>query len=76
MGVNEHMIYRTDDLAKGENVLFAATGITDGSMLNGVRFGAKNIFTHSLVMRSKTKTIRFIEAFHNEAFQDKVKGKV
>ena len=59
------MIYKTGDLAKGDNVMFAATGVTDGSMLRGVRRFAGGAKTSSLVMRSKSGTIRRVEAEHN-----------
>jgi fructose-1,6-bisphosphatase II / sedoheptulose-1,7-bisphosphatase len=52
------------DLASGD-VMFAATGVTTGTMLNGVRRFAGGAKTHSLVMRSKSGTIRYIEAEHN-----------
>ena len=52
------------DLAKGD-VMFAATGVTDGSMLRGVRRSATTGSTHSIIMRSKTGTVRVIEATHN-----------
>src|SRR5215472_4338130 len=52
------------DLAKG-NVMFAATGVTNGTMLQGVRRFAGGAVTHSMVMRSKTGTVRVIEAHHN-----------
>jgi len=52
------------DLAKG-NVMFAATGVTDGTMLRGVRYFAGGIETHSMVMRSRTGTVRKIAATHN-----------
>jgi fructose-1,6-bisphosphatase II / sedoheptulose-1,7-bisphosphatase len=52
------------DLAHGE-VMFAATGVTDGAMLRGVRRGQRGGMTHSMVMRSKTGTVRLIEAHHN-----------
>ena len=52
------------DLASGD-VMFAATGVTNGTMLNGVRRFAGGAKTHSLVMRSKSGTIRYIEAEHN-----------
>lgn len=58
-------VYATDDLAKPGNVMFAATGVTDGAMLPGVRRYAGGATTHSIVMRSKTGTIRRIEATHN-----------
>jgi fructose-1,6-bisphosphatase II / sedoheptulose-1,7-bisphosphatase len=52
------------DLAKGD-VMFAATGVTGGTMLQGVRRFAGGAVTHSMVMRSKTGTVRIIEAQHN-----------
>lgn len=58
-------IYTTDDLAKPGNVMFAATGVTDGSMLRGVRRYAGGAKTSTLVMRSKSGTVRRIEATHN-----------
>ncbi len=58
-------IYTTDDLAKGENVVFAATGVTDGTMLRGVRKFPGGAKTSSLVMRSKSGTVRRVEATHN-----------
>ena len=58
-------IYTTDELAKPDNVMFAATGVTDGTMLKGVRRFAGGAITHSLVMRSKSGTVRKIEARHN-----------
>jgi fructose-1,6-bisphosphatase II len=57
-------VLRMDDLVKGGDVIFAATGITDGDMLKGVQFTGKGAITHTLVMRAKTGTIRFIEAIH------------
>ncbi|SHH38870.1 fructose-1,6-bisphosphatase II [Caloranaerobacter azorensis DSM 13643] len=54
-----------EDLVKGEEVFFAATGITDGDLLKGVVYYGNNYAkTHSVVMRAKTGTIRFIEARH------------
>lgn len=54
-----------DDLAKGEDVFFAATGISDGELLRGVLYkGDNKANTHSVVMRSKTGTVRFIDAEH------------
>lgn len=58
-------VYGTDDLAKPDNVMFAATGVTDGPMLRGVRRFAGGASTHSIIMRSKTGTVRRIEASHN-----------
>jgi fructose-1,6-bisphosphatase II / sedoheptulose-1,7-bisphosphatase len=56
--------YSMLDLARGD-VMFAATGVTDGAMLKGVRRGTTRASTHSIVMRSKTGTVRVIEATHN-----------
>ena len=56
--------YELLDLAKG-NVMFAATGVTDGTMLRGVRRFSGGATTHSMVMRSQTGTVRFIEATHD-----------
>jgi fructose-1,6-bisphosphatase II len=53
-----------DDLVKGDDVIFSATGITDSNLLKGVVFNAAGAQTSSLVMRAKTGTIRFIEATH------------
>lgn len=65
MGIREiEKIYRIDELAKG-NVTFAATGVTNGDFLQGVRFFPGGAKTHSMMMRSSTATIRFIEATHN-----------
>ncbi len=55
-----------DDLAKGDNLYFAATGITDGDLLTGVKnISGNKIKTQSVVMRAKTGTIRFVDAIHN-----------
>lgn len=53
-----------DDLVKGEDVIFAATGITDGDLLRGVRYLGTKAKTHSVVMRGLTGTVRFVEAIH------------
>lgn len=58
-------IYTAKDMAHGEDVMFAATGVTDGAMLKGVRRNADGATTHSIVMRSKTGTVRRMEASHN-----------
>ncbi|RED53415.1 class II fructose-bisphosphatase [Aestuariispira insulae] len=56
--------YSLTDMASGD-VMFAATGVTDGAMLQGVRVFADKATTHTLVMRSKSGTVRKIEAIHN-----------
>src|SRR6476659_841351 len=53
-------VLATNDLVRGENCFFVATGITDGELLRGVRYRAGGVTTHSLVMRSKSGTIRII----------------
>jgi len=55
--------YTMNEMAKGD-VLFAATGVTDGNMLDGVKFGKNEISTHTVVMRSSTGTVREIKARH------------
>jgi fructose-1,6-bisphosphatase II len=57
-------VLSTDDLVRSDNVFFVATGITDGELLRGVRYRAGGATTHSLVMRSKSGTIRVIESHH------------
>jgi len=65
MGIDDiNKVYTIDELASGE-VMFAATGVTNGDFLQGVRFFKGGALTHSVVMRSKTKTIRLIEATHH-----------
>jgi fructose-1,6-bisphosphatase II len=55
----------TTDLVAGDNVFFAATGVTDGSLLRGVRFESHRIITQSLSMRSRSGTVRLIEGRHD-----------
>jgi fructose-1,6-bisphosphatase II len=57
-------VLETDDLVSGENVFFVATGITDGELLRGVHYRAETATTSSLVMRSKSGTIRQIDSVH------------
>jgi len=57
-------IYRTSDLARGGNIMFAATGVTDGDVLNGVCYRSDGATTHSLVLRSRSRTRRFIVTEH------------
>jgi fructose-1,6-bisphosphatase II len=64
MGISDiSKIYTAEELAKGE-VMFAATGVTSGDFLKGVRFFGGGCETHSVVMRSKTGTVRFIQSLH------------
>lgn len=64
LGIKDGQVFLLDDLAKGDKVMFVATGVTDGPLLEGVNFLGDRILTTSIVMRAKTKTIRFIEANH------------
>jgi fructose-1,6-bisphosphatase II len=63
-GTDLDEVLTIDDLVRGDNVFFAATGITDGELLEGVRYFGGGARTHTLVMRSKSGTVRFIEATH------------
>ncbi len=63
-GYDLDKVYTTRDLASGPNNFFAATGITDGELLQGVRFTASGATTQSLVMRSRSGTVRLINAQH------------
>ena len=59
-----NQVLTTNDLVSGNDVFFAATGITDGELLKGVRFAPKGITSNSIVMRSRSQTIRLIESEH------------
>ena len=61
---DEDRVYRTEDLAPGENLVFAATGVTAGDLLQGVRFFGGGARTHSLVMAYQTKQVRFVDTVH------------
>jgi len=64
-GYDLDRVLTTDDLVSGDNVFFAATGVTDGALLKGVRFESHRIITHSLSMRSRSGTVRLIEGRHD-----------
>jgi fructose-1,6-bisphosphatase II len=61
---DESRIYRTEDLASGNNLVFAATGVTSGDLLEGVRFFGGGARTHTMVMAYQTKTVRFVDTVH------------
>ena len=63
-GYDLDAVLTTDDLVRGDNCFFAATGITDGELLSGVRYDQFGASTQSLVMRSKSGTVRLIDARH------------
>ena len=65
MGVADYQKKLTvDDLARGEDLTFTATGVIDGPLLKGVRYAADRIITHSVVMRVRSGTVRFLETRH------------
>src|SRR5581483_12462994 len=63
-GHDVERVFFSDDLVAGDNCFFAATGVTDGDLLKGVHYDSRGAVTHSLVMRSKSGTVRRIEARH------------
>ena len=66
-GSTSSRVLTTDDLVRSDNCFFAATGITDGPLLDGVRFDDRGVTTQSLVMRSRSGTVRRIDAHHQLA---------
>jgi fructose-1,6-bisphosphatase II len=65
MGIKDiNQVLKIDDLVKGNDVIFAATAITQGDLLNGVRYFGGGARTHSIVTRYKTGTVRFVDAIH------------
>jgi len=65
MGLDMNKILRMEDLVKGDDAIFAATGVTDGELLRGVQFKANYGETQSVVMRAKSGTVRFIDGRHS-----------
>ena len=71
MGIKDaKRIYDTEDLAPGEKIIFACTGVTDGNLLRGVRFFSEGVRTHSLVMTLDQHQVRFIDTVHLEKRPD------
>jgi fructose-1,6-bisphosphatase/sedoheptulose 1,7-bisphosphatase-like protein len=65
MGIRDpKRIYDTADLAPGNNIIFACTGVTTGSLLRGVRFFGDGIRTHSLVLTMQNRQVRFVDTVH------------
>ena len=73
-GLDINRVLTIDDLCRGQNVFVAATGVTDGEMLKGVRYSPNSATTQSLVMRSVSGTVRWISAKHDFARLRKVAG--
>ena len=63
-GLDLDQVLSTDDLVRGNNVFFCATGVTDGDLLRGVHYRAGGCTTQSIVMRSKSGTVRMIDGYH------------
>src|SRR4051812_19714498 len=63
-GYDLDQVLSTEDLVSGDNIFFCATGVTDGDLLKGVHFYSGGCTTQSIVMRSKSGTVRMIEAYH------------
>ncbi len=70
-GYDLDQVLSINDMVRGGNCFFAATGVTDGDLLNGVRYDPNVAITQSLVMRSKSGTVRLINARHP---QDKLEA--
>ena len=67
MGITDfRKVYTSKDLASGENIIFAATGVTEGTLMKGVRFFGDGVRTSSLIMQSRPARIRFIDTIHVE----------
>jgi fructose-1,6-bisphosphatase II len=65
MGLDVNHILRMEDLVRGDDAIFAATGVTDGELLKGVQFKGLRAKTHSIVMRAKSGTVRFVDGSHS-----------
>lgn len=65
MGIDVNQVLTMEDLVRGDDAIFAATGVTDGELLKGVQFKGSYGSTHSIVMRAKSGTVRFIEGRHS-----------
>jgi fructose-1,6-bisphosphatase class II len=63
-------IYTSEDLASGKSIIFAATGVTDGTLMKGVRFFGDGTRTHSMVMQTNPQRIRFVDTIHVAQYAD------
>ncbi|PIE54148.1 MAG: fructose-bisphosphatase class II [Dethiosulfovibrio peptidovorans] len=73
-GLNLEQVLTLNDLVSSDDVFFSATGVTDGDFLSGVRYESERIVTNSLVMRSKSGTVRYVEAIHRPKKLDAISG--
>ena len=70
MGLNVGEVLRMDELVKDDEVIFSATGITGGDLLEGIKRKGSIARTQTLVVRGKSKTVRYINSVHNLDFKD------
>jgi fructose-1,6-bisphosphatase/sedoheptulose 1,7-bisphosphatase-like protein len=71
MGITDFKkVYKSKDLAPGDQIIFAATGVTDGTLMRGVRFFGDGIRTSSVIMQNQPHRIRFIDSIHVAAATD------
>jgi fructose-1,6-bisphosphatase II len=67
MGIKDpDRVYGTEDLAPGKSIVFAAAGVTDGTLLEGVRFFGDGLRTHCLVMTTDPRRVRFVDTIHTK----------
>jgi fructose-1,6-bisphosphatase II len=71
-GVDVDRVYKTEDLIAGDDVFFAATGVSSGELLKGVRYFGGGAQTQSLAMRCRSGTVRWIDSWHNFERLDKL----
>ncbi len=64
-GIDTREVLTVNELIRGDDCFFAATGISGGSFLRGVKYSGGNAITHSIIIRGKSGTLRYIESFHN-----------
>ena len=64
-GAELSRVFHVDNLVRGESAMFCATGISDSSLLPGVKLMGKKAITHSILMRARSRTIRYIRAVHD-----------
>jgi fructose-1,6-bisphosphatase II len=60
-----HKVWTVDEMAPGDNLIFAATGISDSPMLPGIRYRGNHCITHSILIRARNRTVRLIQAYHD-----------
>ncbi len=71
-GVDVDKVYKTEDLIDSDDVFFAATGVSSGELLKGVRYFAGGAQTQSLAMRCRSGTVRWVNSWHNFNRLDKL----